>query len=218
MKTNSKLEWLMILIVLIPMAYLAIVWKTLPDTIPMHFDIKGDANGFGTKTEFLLFVFVINPLLYLLMKVIPKIDPKGKVDATEKQYASLRIILSLLFSAMSCYIIYVTLHNTSSTNNFLFILLGVFFILLGNYIQTVKPNYFVGIRTPWALENQDNWRYTHRLGGKTMVICGIVASLAAVLVPAQIAGKIFFASVIIMVAIPFAFSYRYYLQNKKESV
>src|ERR1041384_3687965 len=121
MKTNSKSELLIILSVLIPIAYLVMVWKTLPDTIPMHFDLKGNANGYGSKTEFLLFVLGINPLLYFLMKIIPGIDPKRKVNSNQKQYTALRIILSLFFSAITCYIIYVTLHNNAVANNYLFI-------------------------------------------------------------------------------------------------
>jgi len=217
MKSNTKLEGLMILMMLMPVLYLAMEWKTMPDTVPMHFNYKGEADRYGSKMELLALVVLMNPVVYLLMKLVPKIDPKRKIDADSKQYISLRIIMSLILSGLSAYIIYLTMHSTVTSGNFMLIIFGTVFILLGNYIQTVKPNYFIGIKTPWALENADNWRYTHRLGGKAMVICGAVTILAALFFSPQTAGIIFVAGIIIEVAVPFVFSYLFYVRNKNEA-
>ena len=61
-------------------------------------------------------------------------------------------------------------------------LVGILYLILGNFIPKVKPNYSIGFRIPWALNDSDNWYHTHRFGGKCMVIGGI-AMIALVIVP-----------------------------------
>ena len=77
----------------------------------------------------------------------------------------LRFALSLFMSAIAVFIIY-SVQQSQSKPTFIFILIGLLFTILGNYFKTIKPNYFIGIRTPWTLENEDVWKKTHLLGGK----------------------------------------------------
>ncbi|KFN89076.1 hypothetical protein TMUPMC115_2304 [Tetragenococcus muriaticus PMC-11-5] len=37
------------------------------------------------------------------------------------------------------------------------LLVGVVFIVLGNYLHKVKQNYTIGIRIPWTLNSKENW-------------------------------------------------------------
>lgn len=90
-------------------------------------------------------------------------------------------------------------------------MIGVLFIVLGNYIPTVKPNYTVGIRISWALDDPDNWYHTYHFGGKCMVIGGI---LLIVLSPFMNLF-IFFIFVFIPVLLPIIYSYLYF---RKKSV
>jgi len=46
---NYKKESLLWLILLVPFIYLAWVWNTLPDRVPIHFDINGNVNGWGGR-------------------------------------------------------------------------------------------------------------------------------------------------------------------------
>ena len=132
MKSNAKREGLMILMMLIPVLYLAMVWETMPDTVPMHFNYKGEADRYGSKMELLALVVLMNPVIYRLMKLVPKIDPKRKIEADSKQYISLRIIMSLILSGLSVYIIYLTMDSNVTSGNFMLIIFGAVFILLGN--------------------------------------------------------------------------------------
>ena len=51
---------------------------------------------------------------------------------------------------------------------------GALFVVLGNYITRVRPNWFLGIRTPWTLSSERAWRETHRVGGTLFVLGGLV--------------------------------------------
>ena len=44
-------------------------------------------------------------------------------------------------------------------------LTGLLFMFIGNLMYSIKPNYFAGIRLPWTLSSDDNWRATHKVGG-----------------------------------------------------
>ena len=54
------------------------------------------------------------------------------------------------------------------------ILLGVMFLVLGNYMPKCKMNAFIGIKLPWTYSSDENWRRTHRLGGFVWVAAGLL--------------------------------------------
>jgi uncharacterized membrane protein len=55
----------------------------------------------------------------------------------------------------------------------------VFFTLLGNVMGKIRRNFYIGVRTPWALANERVWNATHRLAAKTFVQGGL-AGLALI--------------------------------------
>ncbi|MEO8171832.1 MAG: SdpI family protein, partial [Sediminibacterium sp.] len=104
-----------------------------------------------------------------------------------------------------------------NVNKLVLPILGLLFSVLGNYMHSIKPNYFVGFRTPWALENEDNWRKTHQLMARIWVPGGLVITLGTLLLPFE-AGYIFMFSITaLMVAIPGVFSYRYYKKHEHDN-
>ena len=94
-------------------------------------------------------------------------------------------------------------------------MIGLLFIMMGNYFQTVRPNYFVGIRTPWTLENEQVWKKTHRLGGRIWVAGGISIVLLGLLINSVTAMLIcFFGLILIMVLVPVVYSYMEFRKNR----
>lgn len=89
------------------------------------------------------------------------------------------------------------------------ILIGVLYLVLGNFLPTVKPNYTIGFRIPWTLNDPDNWYHTHRFGGKCMVIGGIIMILTS---PLQNMW-ILLAAAIVPCLLPAIYSYLYYRKS-----
>ena len=85
---------------------------------------------------------------------------------------------------------------------------GLMFLLLGNYMPKLRQNSFMGIRVKWTLENEANWNATHRFGGKVWVAGGF-ACMAGALLPVQAMGVVFPAVLLVIVALPIAYSYHY---------
>ncbi len=85
----------------------------------------------------------------------------------------------------------------------------VFFVVLGNFLGNLRPNYFVGIRTPWTLENPETWRATHRLGGRLMFFGGLILLIAQLFLSEGIFGWLFVVSILSLVAWGFVYSWHH---------
>jgi uncharacterized membrane protein len=96
-------------------------------------------------------------------------------------------------------------------------LIGLLFTFLGNFMYSIKPNYFAGIRTPWTLNDDDNWRKTHQLGGVLFFTWGIVFTLLSLLLPLKVAGHVLKYSAITLVLIVYAYSFVLFKRADKKT-
>lgn len=206
--TKEAVLWV---IILIPFLWLVRVWNYLPNTVAIHFGLDGKANGWADKSTLPFLIAGLTIGNHLLMLVLPRLDPLKKIEEMGSKYFSLRLILGLLMSMISCFIIYTAQAGELSNPNYLIAILGIVFALLGNYFQTIRPNYFVGIRTPWTLSNENVWKRTHLLAGRLWLTGGLLSLVLALTmelntVLLSILGVILFT----IVVVPVALSYWYF--------
>lgn len=201
---KESIFWILILL---PFVYLLTIWKTLPELVPTHFDLLGNPNGWSDKNGLILLIGGMGIGTYILMLLIPKFDPKKKIEQMGDKYYSLRLLLTIFMSLLSIYILYAG--NGSKINpNLLIALIGALYAILGNYFQTLKPNYFIGIRTPWTLENEQIWKKTHRLAGRLWIAGGLLTIIISFLINSNLVLVIFFGIITtIIVLVPLVFSY-----------
>jgi uncharacterized membrane protein len=216
MKTTFKKELPLIIILLVPVIYMLVLWNSLPDKIPMHYDVHGNIDGYGSKMSMLFIIFFINVPMYLIMLFIPRLDPKGKIEKMGGKFYQLKFILVIFLSGLSTYTIYLAKKGTNSPPNDIFIIIGLLFAALGNYFQAVQPNYFIGIRTPWTLENETVWRDTHRLGGKMWMIGGVIVAIGGYFIASEYFTFIFLSIVAAMVLVPIIYSFTRFQQLKSK--
>lgn len=211
MKTREFFLWIL---VLIPFIYLAILWNALPGQVPVHFTAEGPDNW--ASRSFLIFIPGCLTLgVYILMSCIPALDPKGKLKQMGENYWRLKFILVAFFCLQSCYILYISKEGELVRPNLINAMLGVLFAVIGNYFQTVRPNYFIGIRTPWALEDEEIWKSTHRLGGKLWVGGGLLIILLSFILRNTLLDAVMGGIIAIMVVIPMLHSYLAYRKKKQ---
>lgn len=214
MKKTSILGRLVIsLIICIPLVYTAYLYPSLPDTIPLHFNIDGKPDGFGHKSKIwmvTLLLTLVSGFVYLIITNLSKIDPKKTARQSPELFQKIASILVIFLCALNLVILYATKTGAFSFGKPFLPLMGLLFAVLGNYMHSIKPNYFVGFRTPWALENADNWRKTHQLVGKIWVPGGILLILASFLFEGKTAITVFYSIMAIMILVPVLYSYRYY--------
>ncbi|WP_027077819.1 SdpI family protein [Maribacter antarcticus] len=213
-----KKEIPLIVIVLLPFIYLAYVWNQLPEKVPMHWNIKGEIDRYGEKTELLLIPFLLPFLVYIIFLVIPKIDPKNKLNKMGNKLQTLKVLMTTFMSVLALFIIYSAKNQSFANPNYIVLLIGVLYIILGNYFKTIKANYFIGIRTPWTLENETVWKETHKLGGKMWFIGGIIVVLSSLILDKQPNFTLFLIITGIISIIPIVYSYLLFKNEKKNGI
>lgn len=215
MKFDIKKEIPLILLSVLPAFFLIYIWSSLPNQVPLHWDINGEVNRYGDVWELLLLVFM--PIfLYILFLFIPSIDPKKRMESMGNKYYSIRLITGIFISVLFLFILYSVKDQNLLNPNYMFIIIGAFFMMLGNYFTTIKPNYFVGIRTPWTLENETVWKKTHRLAAKLWVPGGLLIVASGFIFDEQTTFIIFFVVTSIIALIPVIYSYILYRQEKQK--
>lgn len=215
---NFKKEIPLIVIVLLPFIYLAYIWNQLPEKVPMHWNVKGEIDRYGDKTELVLIPLLLPLLIYVIFSFAPKIDPKNKLKNMGNKLSSLKVLATTLMSVLALFIIY-TAKNESFTNpNYLVLLIGVLYITLGNYFKTIKANYFIGIRTPWTLESDWIWKETHKLGGKIWFVGGIIVVLCSLILEKQPNFTIFLIITGIISIVPIIYSYILFRKEKNSEI
>jgi len=209
------IEIFLIAFAIIPFIYLSSIYNTLPSQVPTHFGLDGTANGWSDKTSLWVVPAALGIIFYIVMLLIPVLDPKKKVNLMGGKYEQLRAIVTIFISLLSIYLIFISRGEKIHNSNILFALLGFLFLLLGNYLQAVRANYFFGIRTPWTLESESVWKKTHKLGGRLWVTGGIIIIILCCLIKDNhIMAITFLVIVITMSVIPLVYSY---LEFRKES-
>lgn len=214
METKKVLREISFLMLhLSPFVYLFMIYDSLPDMVPTHFNIQGVPDDYSKRETLIWILAALNGIGYLLFLFIPLIDPKKFAQTHEKIYQRIRFGFSIMLILISILIVY--LANGDALKGIM--ALGVFFALLclflGNYLQAVKPNYFIGIRTPWTLHSEDVWRKTHLVTGRILFFGGLVSLPLLWMVPANLAPV---ASVIVLVGGSlFGLVYSYFLYRKE---
>lgn len=206
-----KKDWLILLIVLVPFTYLLIFWNSFPETIAIHFDATGKPNGFAEKGIGLLMIPAINIGVYLLMLALPFIDPlRSNYALFIDKFAIIRLVIHAFLTFMFFVIAFLGLGY--QFNMMLIVLYGVLamFMVLGNYMGTIRPNFFIGVRTPWTLSNTETWRKTHRLTARLWVFTSILMMIVLPMFNNPILPFIAFAVIIVVVPIMYS-----YLEFKK---
>lgn len=190
-----------------------IVRPHLPATMPIHWGANGEADGFATKINAMILTVGIMVLIYFIIAFVPRIDPrKENYKYFSKTYNIVLNAVLLLFFFVNMSTILQGLGYNVPMSYIAPIMAGLVFIIIGNYLQRVRSNYFMGIRTPWTLSNEIVWKKTHRLSGKLFFIGGLLILVSAFL-PDGYKSVIMWGSIVLCVAVPYLYSY---LAYKKE--
>ena len=186
-RKNLKLMLTTSLVTLLPLLVGLCLWNRLPDQLPFHWNAAGEVDGWAGKPMAVIGAPLLMLALHWLCVLITAADPKNKNHSGKMQRLILWIIplLSVVLFGM----IFSTAWNKDlHVASIAPILIGVLFVILGNYLPKCKQSYTIGIKLPWTLHSEANWNKTHRLagflwvlGGFAMMIAGFFGGLWAIL-------------------------------------
>ena len=211
MKNSTKNIVVALLLIATPFAYASYVYPSLPDTIPTHFNIKGEADAYGGKDSIFLgpgIMAVLGLFVFVLLSNIKSFDPKRYKVADDGLYKKLAFFIVVILSLISFIIIFSASDHSIDIGKLLLPAVGIAFAGFGWYMPKLHQNYFAGFKLPWTLENEDNWNETHKLAGKIWMYGGFAQAIAALLLPNMAGFMVFCSITLIMIIIPTVFSYR----------
>lgn len=166
----------------------AAVYDRLPDPMPTHFDFHGVPNGWMPRPigAFLLPVVAIGVwgLVRFGGDLLP---PAWRERLAASPVSAVGVLVTGLLSALHGLLLRAALSPVPRLGSGPWVLLGVFFVLLGLILPRIRRNPWVGVRTPWTLASDENWARTHRFAGYTMIAGGL-AAIAAALAGAPVLG------------------------------
>lgn len=195
------------LVCLLPIALGFYFYDQLPAEIIVHWDAAGEPDGYAPKLLAILglpiFLFLINAFVHFGIKTDPKLQGQSSRMVTLTKWMvpiiGLVVLPMSLFASMGVEIPIVPI---------LLSMIGLLFILIGNYLPKTRQSYTVGVRLPWTLDSEENWRRTHRLSGYLWIIGGAVMIVSA-FIPALWVW-VFVLVLVIIVGVPFGYSYYLY--------
>jgi len=218
MKNNIFIKALTSVVCLLPIFLGLAVYNDLPENVAMQWGFDGSPNWFAPKEIAIFAMPIIFAVLNIFVLTILYSDPKrGNVSKKMRTisqwivpFISILIVPVILFKAMD-----VGLPVTL----IVFILLGVIFIIIGNYLPKCKQNYTVGLRFPWTLNDSENWNKTHRLAGYLWTFGGIMFIIFAFLSLKNYVWIFlpFLILVLLIITIPALYSYSLYKKSTNKT-
>ena len=200
-------RWFGLVIAALAIALSIWAYPSLPPTVATHWNLRGTPDGFSSR----LIAVSIGPLvilgLMLLFNVLPKVDPRrenyAKFVSAYWLFANAVIVFMLIVHGI---VVATGLGYSVRIDRLMPLFIGLLFVVIGNYLTRVEPNWFIGIRTPWTLSSDTVWRKTHRTGGWLMVIGGLGLGIGAWL-PHPMLLPLLVGTLVVVAVIPIVQSY-----------
>ena len=194
------------IIIFLPIIAGLFLWNKLPDKLPIHWNSRGEIDGWCNKVIGVFLLPVVLSVLHLFSITLTLCD--SKQDRVSKKIMSMLLWGMPLISIVTSFVMYsVSLGFKIDVTKIIYILVGFIFIMLGNYLPKNRQNNTVGYRIPWTLSSEENWIKTHRLGSKMFVLSGILFFISALVGRIEIIFIGIFIGIFIAIFIPVIYSY-----------
>lgn len=223
MEQKNPLRYILALAVaLVPLLYLTTQWNAMPDTVPVHFGLDGKPDDWGNKSFTAMssvFMAFISMLVYIMVVSAHKLDKKRLKGIKPSNFDMIAMATVVFIAIINLVVIVNTIEpNVVLLDKVLIPVIGLFFVFIGNVTYNVKQNRFVGVRTYWTLQDEDNWKHTNRLGGKLFFVAGILITLVGLFSKIWVAVLFTLIISILIAGVTINYSRQFYLKNKKENI
>lgn len=211
MKQNKTTNWVLYVISVLSFLGCAVSYFFIEEKIGIHWNSQWQIDRYVDKK----YVFLLGaaPLMMLIIfDFFYKTDPEhNRLSMNYKSSNKMRFIIVLMMIVVSWISVASGFSKGLDWKVILPIALGVCFILIGNYLPTVKRNYFMGVKTSWALSDDTCWRKSNRFGGYFFAIYVLLLIIASI-VQSKLVNRLTFWFLIF--GCFFTFVYSYYVFRK----
>ncbi len=189
----------------------------LPAQVPTHWGLDGQPNGWSSPVAAALLLPAIALAVALVLVVAPRIDPRrASYELHGPAYALIGIAVLVLLALSQVAVIGSAIGWNVRMATVVPIGVGALFLVIGNVMPRLRPNWFVGIRTPWTLSSESVWRRTHRVGGYAFLAAGVLLIVVGAAAPGRLLAALIIAGVIAGV-VPVGYSYYLWRGEREEA-
>jgi len=190
-----------------------VAYPHLSSSVATHWNMRNQPDGYSPKWA----LFLIGPGLMagimLLMHFLPWLSPKNfEVDTFRSTYLQIMLMLVCMLAYFNAVVLWAGVGHSLNVGRAIVGGVCLLFALLGNLMGKIRRNFYIGVRTPWALANERVWNATHRFAAKTFVAGGL-AGLA--LTAAGLDGRLVFVVLMVGALVPVVYSLAFYKQLER---
>lgn len=194
--------------ILILIIFNLLFYDKMPAELPTHWNFHGEVDDYSSKFDAMVLTHGFLVIMNIFMCFMLDNDPRNK-----KQKNFLMTLSKLAMPAIMIVVYTITvmvgLGKDVNVSVIIPLFVGLLFIAIGNYLPKTRRNYTMGIKLPWTLNSDENWRRTHRLGGICFVIIGLCLILS-VFLKSEI---VFLVPLFLGAIIPAIYSYYLYTKG-----
>lgn len=229
-----KIKLINIIILVVTLVITFVVLSIMPDTVPVHFDIHGVADRWGSKYEMLVMPGCMLAMFAFWLGVDASYKKKIEASFDEKEVAEAKsnlkvmqitsIITSLMFAVINGLTLYASYSQLEGSSvkeidvlKMLSIVMGIFFIILGNFMPKAKNNPNLGFRLTWTKFNDNTWRKSNLIGGIAMIIQGVIMVLGGILFNGTVAMIIMLVTLAVVLPAVSIYAYVVYANERDKS-
>ena len=201
-KKNLKILIITSIVILLPVLAGVVLWDTLPEQIPTHWNAAGEIDGWSSKPFAIFGLPLLMLAIHWLCVLGTAADPKKANHSNKLIHLVLWIIP--IISIVLFVLTYVAALGTEVRMEMVVpLLVGFVLTVVGNYLPKCKQSYTIGIKIPWTLHSEENWNRTHRFAGRLWLVCGL-----GIMLTAFVGGFwLFLPIALLMVLAPCIYSY-----------
>ncbi len=194
-----------------------ILYPSLPDRIPTHWNVHGEVDGFGAKSWAVFLGPGLMAMMLLVFRFLPWLSPRRfeVADTGRPTYLYIMVVIVLLIGYVHFVSIAAAMGWAGDVGRAMVAGIFLFFALLGNVLGKVPRNFYIGIRTPWTLASERVWYSTHRLAARILVLAGAVGFVLVILTGWFVVA---FALLIAALFIPVAYSLVCYKRLRRQGL
>lgn len=175
-------KWLPLALILGAFAFSFAVFQQLPERMPIHWDARGNPDGYGSRLVGALLLPGMLLLIWGVLLAIPSLDPRrANIEQSRDAYELLVLVVVAAMAAVHVSVLGAALGWPLPVGRVVPVIIGLMFVALGNLLPRFRSNFFIGIRTPWTLSSDTVWARTHKVGGSVMIAVGILLMVAGLL-------------------------------------
>ena len=213
------------------------VFPFLPDSVPMHYNLAGEVDRFGSKYENLILPIIILAFCVFWHFFIGYYEKKAAKTGSGKEAAEAvsnakvlkvaGVMTTALFAVMQACILFGAYAGATADSGHAPVDLlqvtsmgvGVMFVVLGNIMPKAKRNAAVGFRTVHSMFNDTTWRKTNRFAGIALMAAGLLTIITACLTKSPLTIILQLVYMFAAVLLSLFYSYKIYREerNKKET-